>query len=363
MVAHPTSRARTLERLDRSTALSRANGRRDPVTGRRIELKAKRAERECTTLEPRIETLLTKYLTERGSVRNLSLFTLRNYRTDLTDFFLALQSYEVDALAVVRLNLRRYLGDLLGQGVAEGSVRRKVSTIRSFYKWLRTEGMLDNDPFFGVTPPKAGRRLPTVLDTSDILKLLAATNGDSPAGLRDRALLELLYAAGLRVSEIAGLDVTDVDISDRTVRVLGKGSKERVGVFGAPAADALRAYVRDGRPKLATKESKEPAFFLNRFGGRLTVRSVQLTVRAYATKAGLPKSVHTHLLRHSFATHLLDGGADLRVVQELLGHESPNTTQIYTHVTESKKRLAMEDAMQKLGEIAAGRAARRKAAG
>src|SRR4051812_25776281 len=362
MVAH-TSTARTLERLDRSTALSRANGRRDPVTGRRIELKARAAAHEQTTLEPKIDTLLTKYLTERGSLRNLSMFTLRNYRTDLTDFFLALQSYEVDALAVVRINLRRYLGDLLTQGVAEASVRRKVSTIRSFYKWLRAEGMLDTDPFFGVTPPKAARRLPTVLDTSDIEKLLGATNGDSPAGLRDRALLELLYAAGLRVSEITGLNVSDVDISDRTVRVLGKGSKERVGVFGGPASEALRAYVRDGRPKLEAEGTKEAALFLNRFGGRLTVRSVQLTVRAYATKAGLPKSVHTHLLRHSFATHLLDGGADLRVVQELLGHESPNTTQIYTHVTESKKRLAMEDAMEALGKIEAARAARRKAAG
>jgi site-specific recombinase XerD len=363
MPARTTATAATVERVDRSTALSRANGRRDPVTGRRIELKAKRAARADLTLDAGVEALLDRYLTERGSLRNLSLFTLRNYRTDLTDFFLALQSYEVEALQAVRINLRRYLGDLLGQSVAEASVRRKVSTIRSFYKWLRSEGLLDNDPFFGVTPPKAARRLPTVLDTADIEKLLAATSGDTPASCRDRALLELLYASGLRVSEVAGLNVTDVDISDRTVRVVGKGSKERVGVFGGPAADALRLYVRDARPKLEAVGSKETALFLNRFGGRLTVRSVQLTVRHYATKAGLPKAVHTHLLRHTFATHLLDGGADLRVVQELLGHESPNTTQIYTHVTESKKRQSMEDAMEALGKIEAERAARRRAAG
>jgi site-specific recombinase XerD len=364
MSARPTSSAATLVRVDLSTALSRANGRRDPVTGRRIERKVERPERDVSLkLDSKVEALLMRYLTERGALRNLSLFTLRNYRTDLTDFFLALQSYEVDALQVVRINLRRYLGDLLGQGVAEASVRRKVSTIRSFYKWLRSEGMLDNDPFFGVTPPKAARRLPTVLTEGDIEKLLNAAKGDTPAGARDRALLELLYAAGLRVSEITSLDVIDVDISDRTVRVIGKGSKERVGVFGGPAADALRAYVRDARPKLEAEGARETALFLNRFGGRLTVRSVQMTVRTYAVKAGLPKAVHTHLLRHSFATHLLDGGADLRIVQELLGHESPNTTQIYTHVTESKKRVAMEEAMEALGRIEAERSARRKAAG
>ena len=359
-----TTSATTLERVDRSTALSRANGRRDPVTGRRIERKAVRPERDKDVkLDANVEALLMRYLTERGALRNLSLFTLRNYRTDLTDFFFALQSYEVEALVVARIHLRRYLGDLLGLGVAEASVRRKVSTIRSFYKWLRSEGLLENDPFFGVTPPKAARRLPTILTEGDIVKLLEAAKGDTPASTRDRALLELLYAAGLRVSEVAGLDVADVDISDRTVRVVGKGSKERVGVFGGPAADALRAYVRDARPKLEAAGAQETALFLNRFGGRLTVRSVQSTVRAYAAKAGLPKAVHTHLLRHSFATHLLDGGADLRVVQELLGHESPNTTQIYTHVTESKKRQSMEEAMEALGKIEAERSARRKVAG
>jgi site-specific recombinase XerD len=363
-MARISSRSNTLERADRSTALSRANGRRDPVTGRRIARKAKRPERdENLILAPAVDGLLVRYLTERGGLRNLSLFTLRNYRTDLTDFFLTLQTYEVEAMQVARTHLRRYLGDLMGQGVAEASVRRKVSTIRSFYKWLRTEGMLENDPFFGVTPPKAARRLPAVLSEHDITTLLAATTAETPAAMRDRALLELLYAAGLRVSEVAGLDVTDVDVGDRTVRVVGKGSKERIGVFGGPAADALRSYLREGRPKLTAPGLKERALFLNRSGGRLTVRSVQTTVRAYATKAGLPKAVHTHLLRHSFATHLLDGGADLRVVQELLGHESPNTTQIYTHVTESKKRAAMEEAMADLGRLEAERAARRRAAG
>jgi site-specific recombinase XerD len=290
---------------------------------------------------------------ERGQARNLSAFTLRNYRSDLEPFLAALAGWQVEVKAAGRGDLRRYLAVLLGEGVAAASVRRKVSTIRSFYRWLRAEGLLDNDPFFGVTGPKAPKRLPQILTPQDIDALLAAADGDKPADLRDRALLELVYASGLRVSEAASLDVAEVDVRDRTVRVRGKGNKERVGVFGRPAQAALRRYLAKGRPELAAR--KETALFLNRDGGRLSARSVQTIVRKYATKAGLPKAVHTHLLRHSFATHLLDGGADLRVVQELLGHESPNTTQIYTHVTEARKREVMEAAMEGLGRIEAER--------
>jgi site-specific recombinase XerD len=260
---------------------------------------------------------------------------------------------------VSRGDLRRYLAVLLGNGVADGSVRRKVSTIRSFYKWLRADGHLENDPFFGVTGPKAGRRLPDILTSQDIARMVASADGKEPADLRDRALMELLYAAGLRVSEVASLNVSELDVRDQSVRVRGKGKKERIGVFGEPAADALHRYLKEGRPEL--EAHKEEALFLNRFGGRLTVRSVQTIVRKYATKAGLPTAVHPHLLRHSFATHLLDGGADLRVVQELLGHESPNTTQIYTHVSEVRKREVMEQAMEALGRIEAGRSKRARA--
>jgi site-specific recombinase XerD len=287
---------------------------------------------------------------------------MRNYRTDLEHFLYALAGWEIDAMEVTRGDLRRYLAVLLGNGVADGSVRRKVSTIRSFYKWLRAEGHLKNDPFFGVTGPKAGRRLPDILTSQDIDRMVAAADGKEPADLRDRAIMELLYAAGLRVSEVASLDVDALDVRDRAVRIHGKGKKERVGVFGEPAAEALARYLREARPVLATKK-KEEALFLNRFGGRLTVRSVQSLVRKYATKAGLPTAVHPHLLRHSFATHLLDGGADLRVVQELLGHESPNTTQIYTHVSEAKKRSVMEEAFEALGRIEAERSQRAKKIG
>ncbi len=310
--------------------------------------------------EPRLPShttdLLERYLRDKGEARNLSGYTLRNYRTDLEHFLYALAGWEIDALEVTRGDLRRYLAVLLGNGVADGSVRRKVSTIRSFYKWLRADGHLDNDPFFGVTGPKAGRRLPDILTSEDIARMVASADGKEPADMRDRALMELLYAAGLRVSEVASLDVSALDVRDQAVRVHGKGKKERIGVFGEPAAAALQKYLKEGRPEL--ESHKEEALFLNRFGGRLTTRSVQTIVRKYATKAGLPMAVHPHLLRHSFATHLLDGGADLRVVQELLGHESPNTTQIYTHVSEVRKREVMEQALEALGRIEAERSKR-----
>ena len=324
---------------------------------------AARAEKRAHLDEVRIPqatiALLERYLQERGTARNLSDYTLRNYRTDLEHFFFALAGWDVEALKVQRTDLRRYLSLLLGQGLAEGSVRRKVSTIRSFYRWLRVAEILENDPFFGVTGPRAGRRLPDVLTSQDIERMINAADGREPADLRDRALMELLYAAGLRVSEVASLDVAELDVRDRSVRVKGKGKKERIGVFGEPAAAALQAYLKLGRPELVA--AREEALFLNRFGGRLTVRSVQTIVRKYATKAGLPQAVHPHLLRHSFATHLLDGGADLRVVQELLGHESPNTTQIYTHVSEARKREVMETAFEELGRIEAERSKRMRA--
>ncbi len=305
--------------------------------------------------------LLQRYLREHGSARNLSAYTLRNYHTDIAGVLEALSGWEIKPLDAVRTDLRRYLALLLGQGTAQASVSRKVSTIRSFYRWLREAGELEGDPFFGVRGPRPPKRLPDVLSAEDIVRLVQSADGDTASDLRDRALLELLYAAGLRVSEVSGLDVQSIDVGDGTVRVRGKGSKERVGVFGKPAGLALRRYLRDGRSKLAGR--KEQALFLNRSGGRLSARSIQTIVRKYATKAALPAAVHPHLLRHSFATHLLDGGADLRLVQELLGHESPNTTQVYLAVTESRKRQVMEEALEALGKLETdGRRARRRGA-
>jgi site-specific recombinase XerD len=309
-------------------------------------------EANITEAPASVDALLERFLSEREG-RNLSPLTLRNYRSDLAGFFADLATREVDPLAAGRVDLRRYLARLLGAGTAPASVSRKVSTIRSFYRHLRVTGVLEADPFFGVSGPPRPKRLPDFLTAEDISRLILAAEGSEPRERRDRALLELLYGAGLRVSEIAALDLGQINLRDREVLVRGKGNKERISVFGAPAAAALAAYLESARPSLA--RGIEPALFLNRAGGRLTPRSIETIVRTCAIKAGLPREAHPHLLRHSFATHLLDGGADLRVVQELLGHASPNTTQIYTHVTEERKRKSMEAAMTKVGEIEAKR--------
>jgi site-specific recombinase XerD len=195
----------------------------------------------------------------------------------------------------------------------------------------------------GVRPPRRERRLPSLIDKDEAILIASAVAGDSPGDLRDRAILELLYGSGLRVSELASLDVAALDRDDWTLRVTGKGNKQRLALYGRPAADAIDRYLADGRPLLARHAT--PALFLNgRDGGRLSVRAIELLVRKYAAAAGVEGRVYPHLLRHSFATHLLDGGADLRIVQELLGHESAVTTQIYTHVTEERQRQVYTDA-------------------
>jgi integrase/recombinase XerC len=202
---------------------------------------------------------------------------------------------------------------------------------------LKQRGVIDRDETDLVTAPRRERRLPDVVSVDGLDRLLSAPSPTSPVGIRDRAILEVLYAAGLRVSEISAANVEDVNLEIREIRVTGKGDKERVSLLGRPAIDALLRYT-EGVRTLWLKRQSEAALFLNRSGGRLTARSVQRLVKRYALIAGLDFDLRTHTLRHSFATHLLDGGADLRVVQELLGHSSPATTQIYTHVSKAKAR-------------------------
>jgi site-specific recombinase XerD len=243
---------------------------------------------------------------------------------------------------------------MLEAGVARGSVVRRVSTARSFYRWLRLAGVTADDPLANVGLPKKPRRLPRALALEDVGALIEAADGRKPAGLRDRALLEVMYGAGVRVSEAAGLDVSNLDLDRMAMVVRGKGNKERLVVMGMPARAAVERYLRV-RGKLAAGAT--PALFLNRSGGRLSQRRIQLIVRKYALKAGIDERVHPHLLRHTFATHLLDGGAELRVVQELMGHASPNTTQIYLHVTEERQRAELD---RSLDELASVEMARRK---
>ncbi len=290
-----------------------------------------------------MEELLAAYLRYLTAERNLSPLTLRNYRTDLSDFARYLHDEEgIGPLEADRQAFRRYLARLRENGTASASVSRKVSTVRGFYRFLVREGRLAADPLAGVRSPKRERRLPHVLTKEHLTALIEAADADTPQGLRDRAILELMYAAGLRLSEVVGLDVANLDATDRTLVVRGKGNKERMVLVGRPAEKALRRYLERGRPQLARRP--DTALFLNRDGGRLSARSVQQLVRRHALRAGLDQRVWPHLLRHSFATHLLDGGAELRVVQELLGHASASTTQIYTHVTEEQQRRVYDRA-------------------
>jgi integrase/recombinase XerC len=298
-------------------------------------------------LEANAEKLLGRYLHFLEAERNLSPYTLRNYESDLRSFFRYAQDAERDIRDVDRYLLRGYLASLREQEMASASIVRKVSSIRSFYRFLVREGHIEHDPLAGVQSPKKGRRLPGVLSSRQVLAILGAVEGDSPKALRDRAILELLYAAGVRLSELVALDTSDANIDEQEVRVIGKGNKERIALMGRAAADALQRYLREGRPVLV-KRSQEKALFLNKEGGRLSARAVQLMVRRCALKAGLDERVFPHLLRHTFATHMLDGGADLRVVQELLGHASVSSTQIYTHVSEAEKRRVYNEAFYKV---------------
>jgi tyrosine recombinase XerC len=296
-----------------------------------------------------MDELLEAYVRYLVAEKNLSNLTLRNYRSDLLHFTGWLEANEgTGPLTADRFMARRYLAELKASGMASASLTRKVSTIRSFYRWLVREGKVDASPLTGLVAPKREKRLPVVLSRDDLTALIESADAVSPQGLRDRAILELMYASGVRISEAAGLNLKALDLGEQTLVVRGKGNKERMVLVGGPATRALKRYLANGRPRLAV--GSEEALFLNKYGSRLSARSIQKIVRAQALKAGIDERVWPHLLRHSFATHLLDGGADLRVVQELLGHASAQTTQIYTHVTEERQRETMKQAMEKARE-------------
>ncbi len=284
-----------------------------------------------------MDELLERYVRHLELERGISPYTVRNYAGDIKGFlgFLAAQgTHSLDT--VNHTTLRSYLGRLHEQGVSRGSINRKASALRSFFKYLKQIKAIDSEPTATLSAPKMEKRLPTFLTHGEMAQLIDAPDASTVYGIRDRAILELLYAAGLRVSEIVSLDLGDIDLGSRQVRVWGKGAKERVALMGAPAAEALGLYLAEGRARLQGTPNR--AVFLNRFGDRLAARRVQHMVRRYARQAGLDLAVYPHIMRHTFATHMLDGGADLRVVQDLMGHSKLSTTQIYTHVTQSQIR-------------------------
>jgi integrase/recombinase XerD len=260
--------------------------------------------------------------------------TVEAYRRDLD----ALSGYLGKPIADATLEeLERYTASLRADGLAPTTIARRTAAARSFFRHQQLLGMRDDNPAAAVKLPRRQKPLPKTLSPGEAERLIDAARGTQPRNLRDQALVELMYGAGLRVSEAVGLDKSGVDLADRFVRVTGKGGKERVVPIGRHAADAVRRYLSRGRPYLDRRH--RPELFLNAKGGPLTRAGAFLILRRLAEKAGLdPTRVHPHILRHSFATHLLEGGADLRSVQEMLGHADLSTTELYTHVSDTRRR-------------------------
>lgn len=281
---------------------------------------------------------IARYITYLVAEKNASPHTIDNYRRDIMEFRNFLKRRGIGRWDDVdRIVLRKWLAWLHEQGFVRASIARKMTEVRSFYRFMVREQLLTKNPLAGMAAPKVPRRLPAFLSAEEVDRLLNAPDVTTPQGQRDKAILEMLYASGMRLSEIAGLNLSDVDLQRREIRIWGKGSKERISFVGEPAAKALRRYLREGRPKLMDGKSVD-AVFINKSGSRLSVRSIDLILEKYTKMVGLEEGITPHVLRHTFATHLLEGGADLRVVQELLGHAGLKTTQVYTHVTQSQAR-------------------------
>jgi integrase/recombinase XerD len=282
------------------------------------------------------EHLVLDFLAYLELERGLSRNTLEAYRSDLLQFGAWLGERDLDALEAGHAELSEFLAALAagrdGRPAAATTVQRKVACLRSFYRHLRREELLSADPTKDLRAPKRSQRLPQVLSREEVAHLLGQPRGDDPASRRDRALLELMYACGLRASEAIDLEVRDVDLDAGVLRARGKGSKERLVPVGSRALDAMRVWLERGRPPLVGLR-EEPQLFVNQRGGGLTRQGLYKIVQRHARTAGLADRMSPHTLRHTFATHLLAGGCDLRSVQEMLGHADIATTQIYTHLS------------------------------
>jgi integrase/recombinase XerC len=278
---------------------------------------------------------LQRYL-EHLERENASYYTVKNYNTDIEQFLDYCAEQGVTRLGELNRGLvRDHLANLDDDGYVRASIARRVFELRAFGDFLVRSRAWEQNLFRRIYAPRLPHKLPRYLSHDEVERLLVVPDTSKPQGLRNRAILETLYASGVRVSELGGLDLRALDLDHGEMRVVGKGDKERLVMLGRPAVGALRAYLQVGRPELASGKPTN-ALFLNRFGGRLSVRSISTIVRKAGIAAGIEETVTPHLLRHTFATHLLEGGADLRVVQELLGHTNLQTTQIYAHVTQRR---------------------------
>ena len=294
---------------------------------------------DTPAVDARFEALLLDFLAylefERGLARN----TLAAYRTDLLQFGTFLRSRELDATRLEGADVSDFLAGLALGDAAESkapasaaTLNRKIACLRSFYRHLRRGELIDHDPTSSLQPPRKERTLPKVLAYGEVKRLLEGVSGSGPADLRDRAILEVMYGCGLRASETIGLELGSIDLEQGFLRAFGKGSKERVVPLGREATAAIRRYLRSGRPEIAAA-SDQRALFLNLRGGGLSRQGLYKIIQGRARVAGLEHKMSPHTLRHSFATHLLSGGCDLRSVQEMLGHADVATTQIYTHLS------------------------------
>ncbi|MDZ4063932.1 MAG: site-specific tyrosine recombinase/integron integrase [Coriobacteriia bacterium] len=276
-----------------------------------------------------------RFMTHLRVERRLSPHTLRAYAADIERYLDWAAREAVEPLGPTHRQLRGYLAEMDAAQYARRTVARRLSALRSWFAFLVEESLVDTDPTIALATPKRPGKLPRILSAEMLDALIAAPAADTPEGRRDRAVLELLYASGMRVGELSALDLGDVDFAQQTVRIMGKGSKERIVPLHRRALDTLTDYMQHARPDLMRQES--PALFLSVRGNRLSADAVRRLLSHHATTAGVDLHVSPHIIRHTFATHLLDAGADLRTVQELLGHVALSTTQIYTHV--GRKRL------------------------
>ncbi|MHC4179680.1 MAG: tyrosine recombinase XerC [Planctomycetota bacterium] len=295
-----------------------------------------------------MRTAIARFLQYLRVERNASDLTTKSYGEDLT----ALADYLIEAHggvcpkpgAVTVLDLRGYVASMHESGYANSTIARRLASLRSFFRFGQREGWTKNNPAKPLRNPRKGRTLPHFLSAEDLGRLLGAPPADEPLGMRDRAILETIYSAGLRVSELVGLDEGDLDFEAGVVRVRGKGRRERLAPIGSYAVRALRRWLRVRKLDSRQPRGAEAPVFVNKFGRRITTRSIARMLEKYLKLTGLDSRTTPHSLRHSFATHLLDRGADIRSVQELLGHKSLVTTQIYTHVSTAALRQAYEKA-------------------
>jgi integrase/recombinase XerC len=281
---------------------------------------------------------LNDFITYLQIEKNYSEYTVTFYKDDIKEFFLFMNQQDLRSLSDIEyFDARLFLTGLHEKNYARASISRKISSLRSFFRFLNREKVLTENPFAQVSSPKAEKRLPQFFYEEEMESLLKACDGDSPLQVRNKALFELFYATGIRVSECAGLRLKDIDFSLSTILVRGKGSKERYVPFGTYADNALKHYIDISRKELL-KDKDHENVFVNFRGGALTARGIRHVLKEIINKASLNAKIHPHMLRHTFATHLLNNGADMRTVQELLGHENLSSTQIYTHVTKDHLR-------------------------